>query len=405
MRTHPRGALGLLVACLAACGGRSELAAGGACGADALDCVRAADDPCGPPEIVASVCDAQAHVLRCPAGAWPYARAAEGPTPCLPFSDPSGPIRSLGGSLLRLPTDDGRCLWLADIETTAGEQISNVALEPDRTAPFGTCPVTASFAGGTPGSIVTVEGESDPSLVVQLDTPFRFAGRTQVVYRFFKSDPAAVFGFTLLGGGLGRWDPGTQRIVIPDPHLTLPFSTDLQLGDAALVTPDFAFVWGCPRSEMGALVQGCVVTRQDPLGNLQLFAGGGSWVESLDGTVGATVFTSGSWTSAVAPGAGAGSLFHVFVGDFGSTLESQVAAAPEGPWTDGPTLGACDLPASDAHAFCNAPVVHQELADPTRPGEVVVSYDVSTLATNAGSLASARPEDYWPRLVWAPAPP
>ena len=156
---------------------------------------------------------------------------------------------------------------------------------------------------------------------------------------------------------------------------------------------------------MGTLVQGCVVTRLDPLGTLQIFTGAAGWLTSLDGDAGATVFTSGTWTSAVVPVAGSGSLVHVFIGDFGSTLQSQVATAPEGPWTDGPALSACDLPASDTQSFCNAPVVHEELADPTRPGEAVVSYDVSTLATDAGALASARPQDYWPRIVWAPVSP
>ncbi len=404
MKTRHRPLLSLLVAGLAGCGGRSDLPAYGPCGPATFSCVEAADDPCGPPAIVAPVCDASAHAYRCPDRAWPYARAADAAGPCLPFSDPGGPVRALGGSLLRLPTDDGRCLWIADVETTGGARLTNVAFEPDRTAPFGTCPTKASFFGGSPTSVVQVEGESDPSLVVQIDTPFRFAGVTQVVYRFFKSDPTAVFGFTLLGGGVGRWDQGTQRIVIPDPHVTLPFSTDLELGDAALVTPDFAFVWGCPRAQMGTLLQGCVVTRFDAMGTLQIFAGGGDWITSLDGNLGATVFSAGSWTSAVAPAAGGGSLLHVFVADFGSTLASHVATAPEGPWTDGAALGTCDLPASDTQAFCESPVVHEELADPTRPGEVVVGYDVSTLATDAGALASASPHDYWPRLVWAPAP-
>jgi hypothetical protein len=400
MKAYPRAALSLLVACISACGARSALEVG-PCGPDPFDCVRPADDPCGPPAMVAPLCDASTGAYLCPAGAHPYARVATALATCLPFSDSAGAVRSLGGSLLRLPTDDGRCLWIAEaVETADGTQLSYVAFDPDRSAPFGTCPMQASFVGGSPTSIVQVEGGDHPGLVVQIDWSFRFAGQTQVVYRFFQASPTAAFGYDLLGGGLGRWDPGTQRIVIPDPS-SLPYSTDLQLGDAALVTPDFAYVWGCPKpSQPDAFAQGCVVSRFDPLGAVQLFAGAGSWIDSLDGNDGAVVFTSGSWYSSVAPDPGSGGLLHVYVGDFGSSISSHVAAAPEGPWTAAASLGACDLPAGDTSAFCTSPIVHQELADPTRPGEVVVSYGISSTASDAG----ADPEGHWTRLAWVPAP-
>jgi hypothetical protein len=203
MKTNAPRALSILlvVASLAGCGGRSELSLG-PCGVDTLDCVESADDPCGPPRMVSALCDASVHVYRCPAGAWQHARAAEPAITCRPFSDPAGGIQSLGGSLLRLPTDDGRCLWIAEsVKTTTGTRVSNVAFEPDRRAPFGTCPTAASIVGGSPSSVVQIEGGAAPDLVVQIDAPFRFAGRTRVVYRFFHADPTAAYGFTLIGGG------------------------------------------------------------------------------------------------------------------------------------------------------------------------------------------------------------
>ncbi len=75
-----------------------------------------------------------------------------------------------------------------------------------------------------------------------------------------------------------------------------------------------------------------------------------------------------------------------------------------GSRSDADSLGACSLPASDSGAFCTSPVVHPELADPTQPGEVVVSYGVSTTTADAGSLPGASPKDDWTRLAWVPAP-
>jgi hypothetical protein len=404
MKIHLLAAVSVLFASVAACGARSQIP-GGPCGGDApsFECVVPADDPCGPPRLVAPACDASTHTFRCSADGRPYERAAHPPATCLPFSDPEGSIRSLGGSLVRVPTDDGRCLWIADqVETTAGAKLHNVAFEPDRTAPFGTCPTQASFAFATPDSIVHVEGGDDPNILVQIAAAYRFAGETHVVYRLFQVDPTAAFGVTHLGGGLGRWDPGSQRILVPGPD-NLFFSTDLDLGDAALVTPDFAYIWGCPKP--AGLTEHCVVARFDAQNAMTLFAGGGSWIASQHGDDGATVFDSGPWVSSVVPHpAVSGRLLQVFVSGFGSTLESHIATAPEGPWTASASPGACSLPGVDPHAFCAGPVVHEEMADPMHPGELVVSYGLGTMAPDGAALASEHPENYWTRLAWLPAP-
>jgi len=57
-----------------------------------------------------------------------------------------------------------------------------------------------------------------------------------------------------------------------------------------------------------------------------------------------------------------------------------------------------DLPtADDPKSFCAGPTAHMELADPTRPGELPLTYGVgsSSLTTPPGT-----PDDYWPRMVW-----
>jgi hypothetical protein len=108
------------------------------------------------------------------------------------------------------------------------------------------------------------------------------------------------------------------------------------------------------------------------------------------------LFGGGSWTSSVV--AAPSGFRHIYVDDFGSTLQSDNASVATGPWTSGPNLAQCDLPlADDPSSFCAGPIVHGELSDPTRPGEVAISYGVgsSTLATPTGA-----PNDYWSRLVW-----
>jgi hypothetical protein len=394
-----RPALLLLVAGTAACGGRTELHAGPCAAALPIPCVAPGDDPCGPLRLVASSCDVASGAYACPSGAWPYARAVDAPPPCLPFAAPGGPVLSVTGSLVGVPTDDGRCLWVSDQVTTSdGQTHANVAFAPDRTEPFGTCPEAASFADGTSDSTVTVEGGPDPDILVQIASAFRFGGRTRVAYRLFRLDADAVFGVTLLGGGLGTWDAATARIVVPGAS-DLLFSPELDLGDASLVIAPFAFVWGCPTQD--GFAHDCQVARFDAQGTMALFTGGGTWAASPPAQAGATVFQGGPWISSVVPDPTSGGLLHVWEDGFGTTLESQLSTAPEGPWSAGPTLGACDLPASDTSSYCAGPVVHPERSDPRSPGETVVSYGVGTTAA-AGT--GAAPADYTSRLQWATAP-
>jgi hypothetical protein len=393
----------LLPALAPACGSRSELD-GGPCdmAPRPSTCVAPGADPCGPPVTVTPVCDAAAHAYHCPEGSRPYARAAASAGDCLPFSDPSGPIASIGGSLVRVPTDDGRCLWVAeDVGLQDGTQLRNVAFAPDLTAPFGTCPTAVTAVGGTPVPIAHMEGGDLPNYFVQLAAPFRAGGQTRIVYRLFIADSSQVFGVNLLGGGLARWDEGSQTIVVPGPQ-DLAIPTSLGLGDAAYVAPDATYLYGCPQPN--TLSPACIVTRLDAEGGITLFAGGSTWIQSQDWTQGATVFHGGPWIASVVPDALSGALLHVYVEGFGSTLETDTATAPEGPWTAASSLGPCALPGGDTNAFCAGPVVHEELADPTRPGEVVVSYGVGTTATNQDALRAARPQDYWTRLAWLSAP-
>ncbi len=375
----------LLVPLWCACGARTQLSqidSSSACHATPPICVQSASDPCGAPTTVLAQCDTASHAWTCPSGARVYQRALTSTEVCRPFHGASG-LESLGAwglsAMSRVPTDDGRCLWIADSATLAGGTVArNVALEADPNAPFGTCP-TESLVPPTP--IVTIEGPTDPSILVQIDGGYRLAGATHVLYRIFRADPNAAFGAIELGGGVARWDPQTQRIVVPSPSNPFPWGLDLDLGDAQLASDDgeHAFVWGCS-GPADFLKQSCRLARLDAQDHIDLIT--------------PKAFGSGSWTSSVVPVPNG--FRHVYVADFGSEIETDDAADPMGPWSPGPNLAACDLPKDDPNAFCAGPIVHLELSDPTRPGELAMTYGVGS-----SKSATGIPDDYWPRLIWA----
>lgn len=117
-----------------------------------------------------------------------------------------------------------------------------------------------------------------------------------------------------------------------------------------------------------------------------------------------TVFDAGPWVASVVAMPGAAGLAHVFALGFGSDLQAHTASVPEGPWTSATSLARCDLPTDDANGFCVGPVVHRELADPTRPRELPVTHGVRSAAADRAARAASRPEAYWPRLHWVRVP-
>jgi hypothetical protein len=355
-------------------------------------------DGCDAPASVAPSCDVKSSTWSCPAGARVHRRLADDPAVCLPFHDPEGPIRQLGGSLVRLPIDGGRCLWVGEqVETAFGSSVRNLGFEADLTKPFGSCPLSATLLSPSV-PVVTIEGPADPSLLVQIDGGYRLGGETRVLYRLFRQDKGAAFGVTELGSGLGRWDPSSAQIIVPGPA-SLSWQTNLDLGDASRVIGGVPYVWGC-HGPTHFLTNSCDLARLDTSGVAQLFAGAGGWVQTQEVGAAVTVFDSGPWVSSVVPWSTG--FLHVYAVGFGSTLETHVSPTVTGPWTSGSTLAACDLPGADRHAFCAGPVVHEELRDPTRPGETVVSYGLGTTAENQTALLAAHPDDYWTRLVWVP---
>ena len=395
-----------------ACGGRTPLLLAdpnaGAADADANDsacsdtpvqCVtRSATDPCAAPRLVAPSCDTQAFEWTCPAGAWPYRRVAPSRSQCLPLHDSAGSIFGVAGSLSRVPTEDGRCLWIAEaVQTDAmGRSLRNVAFEPDPRAGFGACPTAVIFLGGAPTpSVVFSDGSVDPTLLVQITGGYLSAGKTRVTYRLFRTDPTSVFGLNELGTGLGYWDAHSQRIVVFGAERPR-FETDLDFGNASLLEGDYAYLWGC-NAQGHELTEGCLLGRLDTRDRLELYTGNDHWSASALPSAGAIVFEDGPWISSVQRSrANTQDLLHVFAAGFDAGLHIQHAVEPRGPWGEARALAACSLPEGDPEAYCAGPILHAELADPTRPGELVVSYGVGT----TGPVGEGRSEDYWSRLVW-----
>jgi hypothetical protein len=198
-----------------------------------------------------------------------------------------------------------------------------------------------------------------------------------------------------MGGGVARWDAASGRIVIPSPSKPFRWGNDLDLGDAMLTAADgtHAYVWGCSGGPKDAFVQDCRLARLDANDDVELYGKGGTFIASVRASDGPVAFVAGSWNSSVV--AIPSGFRHVYIGDFGNRLVSQEAASPLGPWSDGPDLGPCDLPSDDT-AFCAGPIVHTEIADPTRPGELPITYAVG-VAPNKKSGPDA---EYGPRMVW-----
>lgn len=392
--TSRRALLGSLLALsLAGCGGRTGLVdapvtvdAAATCVAPGPVCVRDVEDPCGAPARVDPVCEGTAW--RCPDGARTYERADDDAS-CVPTIGGA----TLRGSLARVPTGDGRCLWVAgEAVARDGTTTRNAAFEAEPHGAFGRCPATLRPASNVAAEAVRVEG-ADPRDIAQVTGGY-WLGGPWVTYRLFRADGGPHFGLTLVGSGVARWTAGGVVVPrAPDPRFA-----PMDLGDAALTLGDRAYVYGCP-GPPDFLTERCVLARFGLDGVAEVFVGGASpWAPLSEAPRARIVFDAGPWVSSVFATA-AGALHHVSVVGFGSELRDRRARAPEGPWSDAVTLARCALPADDANAYCAGPVVHVELSDPTRPDEAWVSYGVGTTASDGAERARRSPTAYATRFL------
>ena len=348
---------------------------------------------CEPSKLVDASCDVASRTWSCPAGSGVY-RRSETSGVCLPFANQPG-ISSINGwglsGFSRLPTDDGRCLWVADSVTyTNGSTARNVAFEAEPNLPFGACP---DVSAAEPRAITSASATL--SVLVQINGGYRLGSTTHVLYRLFQQNPSSTVGVTEAGGGIASFDTASMRVNIPEPSPIGTWGLDLDLGDAHYPMGDGAheLVWGCGQTG-SYLTQSCRVARVDANDSVELLSKSGDWIASVRATDGAIEFESGTWQSSVT--ANQTGFEHVYIADYGSSLLSQSAPTLLGPWVETAGRGACELPASDTHAFCAGPIVQSDLIDPTRSGELPVTYAVGT--TNPSTTGDVRA--YWPRLTW-----
>ena len=386
-----------LVIVLASCGGRTPLSQRGdggvtACTTEPPLCVTVGEDPCGPARIAAK-CDDSTKTWSCPA---PAVLRAPSPTGlCRPFHD--GTLDRLEGALVRVPTNDGRCYWIGEDATKAGgAPLRHVAFDVTEDALVGACPQKPSIIG----EVVELDEAKPSDFEVQLLGGVRFAGEVRVVYRLFKLDPNGPFGVTELGGGFAHWDSKGDKLLVPGAA-KLRWAPDLSLGDALMARSDFLYVWGCP-PPIDFLTEKCLLARFDAAEQMELYQGGGAWSKSTAQSTAVRQFEQGPWLGSVT--ARPNGFLHVYAVGFGTDLQTHVASSFDGTWTSASNLAHCDLPKGDPKAYCAGPVVHEEMANPSFPSGIVVTYGVGTTAPNGAQLRAQNPDDYWPRLTWKTAP-
>lgn len=407
--------LPLLTLLLVGAGCRTELfalpdAAVPSCATDpGLICVRREAGPCSRLVQVAAVCEHDS--ARCPDGSRPY-RPAPDFTSCRPFY-PEGPSEGGGGPFTRLDsagltveTDDGRCLQLPHHAVLRdGSVVEWPGLYLDDAQPTNTCPDAASFIAGPDGkprSVVDASALGDGEIPSLRSSALR-QGASLVFFRRYALDAAQVFGVRNLGSAVSVWNSGSETLRLHG-DLLFPITDEsgdlgIDFGDAAVLDGGALYLLGCggpPRF----LSYDCQLARltasaaDDPAS--WAFFDGRAFTSQREHA--ATLFESGPERAALFHGAD-GRWVHLYIVGFGTRVELRTAPALTGPWSGGTPLIDCELPADDEHAYCAGVAVRPELFDPLRPRQIVVQYDVNTLADDAEPRRAARPADYWPRLV------
>lgn len=383
-----------LLASAACFGSRTPLAQRGdggvvtVCGTDGPTCVTTGDDPCGLPKLVTPDCDESTKKFHCPSGT--VERAPNPTGVCRPYHD--GTIAAIGGSMTRIPTDDGRCYWIAEDAVVKGTKKRNLAIDATDDVLYGACPQKPAIVG----EIVDLAVPDPANYVVQLLGGVKLGTDIRVLYRLFRLDASGPLGLVELGGGFARWT-ASGRLAVPGPGEVL-WGPELSLGDAFLVKDDRLYVWGCP-PPVANLTEKCIVARFEVGSDeFTVYQSDGSWSHFFTPSQAGYQFDAGPWLGSVVPRSGG--FLHTTIVGYGSDVQAQTASKPEGPWTAAPKVRACDLPSGDKQSFCAGPIVHEEMMNPKNPNTLVIVHGVGTTASDASYRLATFPDDYWPRLVW-----
>jgi hypothetical protein len=304
---------------------------------------------------------------------------------CLPFGTAPG-VTAMAGDLHSVAAPDGGSLWVAD---QASGPDGGVTLAATFAVGAG---AGSGCAGWSPQFVGTAFDPSpvDPQgLLVASDlvgTPQGLAA----YYVLFAADPTMAFGLRLLGYGVAPQNPATGRFT---PTGELLWSADRpSYGSSAMVAGGWLYVHGCKSN--APLTDDCYIARADPA-SLQSTAAygywsGSGWSPNPDDSV--PIASAGGTVSVRPDPAGQSRFLMTYVQPFGTSLMARSAIAPEGPWSAPVELALCDLDPAIPGAFCGGGEQHPELAS---GGQLVLSYDDRTFATDAGTNVNG----FWPKLV------
>jgi hypothetical protein len=360
-------------------------------------CVRQEAGGCSRWVFTDAVCDELTDVWSCPGGSRMYERASPASDSCRPFlASPVPVLRSTG---ITLETGSGRCLWLVSGGGPPdGVDVPHLGAYVPDGLPFGACPEQGELIGGEAPRSIMDASELGPDALIGISDSIRHAGQTWIYYRHWVLDPSEPFFVRKLGTRLAVFDDASETIRLLDGFI---WTGDEDYGDSALVIDGVPHLFGC-HGPPDFMAYHCYLTRlaAGPLesgSGYEYFAGDHDRLNDQDAE--AAVLTAGPHRFSARFHAPSGRYVQVFIAGFGDRIEVRTAESVTGPWTAPRPLVSCELPADDIEAFCGYPMLHPELADPARPDELVITYDIASLAPDGAERMADDPVAYWPRLV------
>jgi hypothetical protein len=300
----------------------------------------------------------------------------------------SEPGLALSGDLRSLPLADGGAVWVADMGTVNARRTPTAfVVEASASSMCGAWSARSTHVAF--GSLSASAGQ----ILVPLDLVDTPSGPA-LFYDSFVQDPTQPLGFRQLGVGLAAG--AADGIFVPGGDL-LWTSKQPAYGSSVLVIGTTAYLYGC--ASAGPFVADCSLARADvaDLASTAAYSywDGSAW--SHDAAAAVPVASAGSTVSVRRDPRGRDRYVMTYVPPLGDTLVARSSPAPEGPWSGPVTMARCDLAAAGEGSFCSGGQQHPELST---AGELVLSYDARTFASDAGTSEGA----FWPRLIGVEVP-
>jgi hypothetical protein len=295
---------------------------------------------------------------------------------CLPFHG-TAHVQAIGGSLHTLASR-GAVLVIADDATIDGSDVPSIGMSVPPLHDIDDCLVAASFANGSPQSVLSPSSLSAMAPVVLGDTAWTF------------------FSQPFVGIGVAQQDL-TKGLFLSSGSLL--FTDDRPAyGTAAVLADENVYAYGCVGARF--LDADCYVARVPPASisdesQYSFYTGGGHWSPRIEDAWPMT--SAGTSIDVVFI---AGRYLMLYVQPLGTVIRARYGVAPEGPWSAPIDLATCDL--ADSDMFCGGINAHPDLT--SAPGTIAISYAIGSLSSDAGARRAQNPDAWWPRLLALPIP-